>query len=575
MTRIPVNFGFYPADPTSKTKIQKDGRYAYEKEVGGKKGRYLAGISSGSKVDAHGDFLTREAIEDLHKQAQEKDIPLYANHDRVFTDDIGVLRVSEVLDNGDWYTEYQLHDGNPEAEKVWNQINGLAPYSRKREFGFSIEGFIPESAIRKTAMGREISKVEIDPGVTIVTKPAYTVSYVTAIAKSMSGMKKSLKDMLKLKEDSQETYERKWDIESSFQELCSLIVNSDKSPEEKTQSLNEAFDQYKTEIVPVLLSLPTTEQVESVAVAKSKRIALAKNAIEILGVIKTAKGEKMNEDMKSVLGEIIASLQMLLQSGENTEPAEAAMKSAIAKAQTVLKKAENDGNPKDVPDETKRQVQELTKTVTEIAKAVAVKKEEPKDESAEELQKALAAMKSSRKVRKAEQEAEKAAAEEEANKACDEMEKAESEEQIEAAKSRLKKAYVRLAKAEEGNASDNAEEIIEGVLPDGDASAEEIAKAIAAKQNGTAVAKMLAAQASEIAVLKKAMGEMVAGFSGPVRKGLSQNLGQEPMLDRLAKMLEQRTQPAQTGYLSQFENSPIQKSKNEIAAGFLQMRKSM
>lgn len=574
VTQIPVKFSFYPADPTSKQRIAKDGKYSYEKESDGKKKMFLAGISSGSQIDAHGDFLTKEAIEDLHKQAQEKDIPLYANHDRTFTDDIGVLRVSEVLENGDWYTEYELHPDDPEAIKAWKQANGIDPYSRKREFGFSIEGFIPESAIRKTALGREISKVEIDPGVSLVTKPAYTVSHVSAIHKALGAhAKKSLKDMLKLKENTHEIHETKWDIECAFQELCALILNSSQSPEEKSQSLNEAFDQYKTEIVPVLLSLPTTEQVESVAVAKSKRVALAKQAIEILGVIKTAKGVKMNEDMKSVLGEVIASLQMLLQSGENTEPAEAAMKEAIAKAQTVLKKAENDGNPKDVPAETKNQVNELMKSMTEIAKAVAARKEEPaKDETAEELKKALAAMKS--RVRKAEGDKEKTEAETEAQKAMDEMEKAQTEEEVSAAKEKLTKAAERLAKAEATGSSD-AEEIIEGVLPDGDESAESIAKSLSAKNGSVAMAKMIGVLASELAVQKKAMNEIIAGFSEPVKKGLNSQLGSEPLVERLAKMLGERDTQEPSGYLGQFGESSIQKSKYAIAADFMRARKAM
>jgi hypothetical protein len=581
VNRIPVKFNFYPADPSTKSQVKKDGDYFYHIEKdsdSGKKGRYLAGVSSGSGVDAHGDRLLPEAIEDFHKQAQEKDIPLYANHDRTFTDDIGVLSKSEVLENGDWYTEYRLHENNPEADKAWRQANGIEPYSRKREFGFSIEGFIPEDAIQQTSTGRAIRKVDIDPGVSLVTKPAYTVSHATALTKALGALvKKSLKDMMAIHEDERDNFEKKWDVQCAFDELIQLVLHSKQTDEEKKQSLIEAFEQYKDEMIPVLLSHEAIEQRESLTVQKSQGIAVAKRAIEILKSFRTTKGVKMNEDMKSVLGEVIASLQMLLQSGEQTaEQTEAAMKKgseAIEKAKTLLKKAENDGNPKDVPDETKTQVNELMKSVEALKKAVALRKAEGEGDEAkkaeDEMKAALKAL--------VKEEAPEENATEAVEKALVKMRKAETEEEKSAAEEEVKKALKRMAKAEDGNASEDAETIITDVLPNGDETAQQIAKAASGANSTIALAKMVTILAKELAVQKSALSQIVQGFQTPVQKGLNSNLGQDAMLEKLTKSLTERAAPAKTAtYFDQFEGaSAIQKSKDVVADEWRQMRQSL
>ncbi|TGL39641.1 hypothetical protein EHQ53_14055 [Leptospira langatensis] len=336
--------------PASEKKISRDGTgYAIEKaDSNGVKQRYLAGISSGMAMDAHGDRMSKGAIQDFLAQTEEKDIPLYVNHGKDFTDSIGLLSKSEMLDNGDWYTEYKLYgpdDAVPsknkeEAANVWNMANGLAPYRKSHKFGFSIEGFIPDNQIQNDGSGRVIQKVDLDPGVSLVTQPAYTTSVANAIAKALGKAKKKTKDeegperdeesetdfgmnnsiekeLSPFAEELQEAdfASQRWKLQDAMSSVIYEIMElKDKSKEEKLQLLENSMEDYKSAMLALFSKydfeepLATEEGIEAVANSVLGRAAKA------LGKL----SKTTNQEALTALTEISAELQSVIDAMNQT-----------------------------------------------------------------------------------------------------------------------------------------------------------------------------------------------------------------------------------------------------------------
>ena len=133
------------------------GNHVIEKaDSAGRKRRYLCGISSGVKVDEHGERMTEKCIKSFMSQANSGQVLLFPDiHGIKESEDIGFLSKAEILDSNDWHTEFGLWDegdgiGKNKSEKIdtlWKQVNGLPPYKKARQKGFSIEGIIPETSI--------------------------------------------------------------------------------------------------------------------------------------------------------------------------------------------------------------------------------------------------------------------------------------------------------------------------------------------------------------------------------------------------------------------------------------------
>jgi hypothetical protein len=233
-----IEFLLHPADHDSKAKKSAGAKWYIEKDEGdGTKGRYFCGVASGISVDAHGERMSAACVKDFHAQTQEKEILLYANHDRVYTQDIARLTKSEILDNGDWYTEYKLHNDSPEADIAWQQATGTGRYTKAKQFGFSIEGYIPDGAVDMSDGGHVIQKVDLDPGVALVSKPAYQTSVAGAIAKAF-GSRPVKKDAMttqiaQARTGERDFTERKWNLLTAYEQACEAILNSDKETDEK------------------------------------------------------------------------------------------------------------------------------------------------------------------------------------------------------------------------------------------------------------------------------------------------------------------------------------------------------
>lgn len=246
--------------------------YAVEKEESGRKRRYLEGVSSGLDIDGAGERMTEKAIASFHKQANSGDVLLYAGkHGVEYSDDIGKLVQSSVDERGDWHTVYRLYDEadgfGPESvtlqkcDKVWRQVNGIAPYTRARKKGFSVEGVIPDGKIvQLDEKGhRAMDDVELD-GVVLVNRPAYKNSVARAVFKALGlllpsymrdGLASTLRDKLKEKMERDDYYERYYAIQGALDEKIHQVMNT-RSPE-RDEQLRTLFAEYGDLMVDLIM----------------------------------------------------------------------------------------------------------------------------------------------------------------------------------------------------------------------------------------------------------------------------------------------------------------------------------
>lgn len=249
-----VKFRFRPMNP-------EKGEHIVEKSDGGMKHRYLRGISSGVKVDGHGEKMTEKCIKSFSEQAKSGDILLYADrHDVNYTDDIGLLCDHDILPNNDWMTEYRLYDESDDvgtntierSSKLWKQINGLPPYTRPRQKGFSVEGSLDrEKDIIKYGSGGErvMNNVVLD-GVVVVPRPAYEDSVANAVYKALEEMppwqvdKKVQKMFDPNQVVGQDFYIDRFKLEDSLYSAIEVCMNEGES-ENLDKYLDGIFENHK------------------------------------------------------------------------------------------------------------------------------------------------------------------------------------------------------------------------------------------------------------------------------------------------------------------------------------------
>jgi len=131
----------------------------------------------------------------MQLQAGSGEILLYeGQHGVEHTADLGRLVESQITPEGDWITIYRLYDSFDNvgpiklerAETLWNQVNGLPPYKKAIQKGFSIEGYIPDEGIIEMSESgqRVIDSVDLD-GVLVTPRPSYKSSVITAVYKAL------------------------------------------------------------------------------------------------------------------------------------------------------------------------------------------------------------------------------------------------------------------------------------------------------------------------------------------------------------------------------------------------------
>lgn len=262
-----ISFRFQPGD-------FEHGNHAVEKDEGGRKRRYLQGISSGIKKDLHGENMTEKCIKSFHEQAESGDVLLYeGQHGVNFVDDIGKLTHSEITPSGDWFTEYRLYDEADgmgpvtleKADKLWKQVNGLPPYTKPKQKGFSIEGEIPDNGIlTMDGTGKRVmNAVQLD-GVVVVPRPAYKDSVASSVYKALGmvppevaekvhkDLSQRLHDKLNQAEMSNSFYQKKYMIEDELDQAIHELVSNDRhgTSEEKLRIL---YQEYSDLMVTLIL----------------------------------------------------------------------------------------------------------------------------------------------------------------------------------------------------------------------------------------------------------------------------------------------------------------------------------
>lgn len=243
-----------------------------EKDIQGKKRRYIRGITSGVAVDGHGEKITNECIKSFQQQANAGDILLYAGkHGVDYTDDIGRLEHSEILPNLDWMTEYRLYDTDDgvgqntleRADKAWRQVSGLPPYKSPKQFGFSIEGFIPEDGI--IAMDQEgrrvINKINLD-GVVMVPRPAYQTSIAQSIYKALDErspwnvekeMSRDFKNKIQADELENSYFRKRFQFQDLLEnEIEKIMCNPHIG--DKKETLSKLFNEYKEAMMELIFN---------------------------------------------------------------------------------------------------------------------------------------------------------------------------------------------------------------------------------------------------------------------------------------------------------------------------------
>jgi hypothetical protein len=259
----PIIFHFAPFNFDSK-------EHCVEKAEGDKKRRYLKGVSSGIKVDGHGERMTMKAINSFQRQAKSGDILLYeGQHGVDYTDDIGRLVDSAIMPDGNWMTTYRLYDEQDgmgpvtleKADKLWRQVNGLPPYTRPKQKGFSIEGDIPEDGILSMdESGKRMIDDVVLMGTVVVPRPAYQDSVAQAVYKALGlespykirkMLSKGLAETIDQKKVENEYFNKRMEISDTLDEIVKGVM-TDNTGNEK-ERLEQLFDEYKGLIIPLIL----------------------------------------------------------------------------------------------------------------------------------------------------------------------------------------------------------------------------------------------------------------------------------------------------------------------------------
>ena len=250
-TKKRIRFDFSPTTP------ERGGLYAVEKDEGGSKRRYIQGIASGIAVDGHGERMTQQCIESFQEQANSGNILLYEGlHGVNFVDDVGKLDNSQVTPSGDWMVQFRLYDEADgigpvkleRADDTWKQAMGLPPYDVPRQFGFSIEGDIPEGGIQSVdSSGRRvINDVELD-GVVLVKRPAYRASIAHGVYKALGELapwrvRKNLESVLQSTMNARNSREEYWSKCYALQEALDTEIKRIMSGAESDSQKGELDD---------------------------------------------------------------------------------------------------------------------------------------------------------------------------------------------------------------------------------------------------------------------------------------------------------------------------------------------
>lgn len=260
-----ISFLFHPNDIDHKNHVVE------KADSEGRKRRYLKGITSGTKIDGHGERITQKCIKSFHEQASSGDILLYADkHGVAYTDDLGILTESSITPMGEWETEFRLYDQYDDvgqntlerSDTLWKQINGFPPYKKPKQKGFSIEGYIPDNGI--LAMDNDGKRVIDDvilDGVVCVPRPAYKTSVAQALYKALDEIppwkiEKANENAFKknlITDDLKNNYYRsRYLYQDRLEEQIDIIMGND-DISDKEQLLKNLFSEYSDAMIDLIM----------------------------------------------------------------------------------------------------------------------------------------------------------------------------------------------------------------------------------------------------------------------------------------------------------------------------------
>jgi hypothetical protein len=234
--------------------------------------------------------MTENCIKSFTEQANSGDVLLYPDiHGIKSSEDIGILETGGRKEDGDWYTEYRLYDkddgiGPIKEEKIndiWKQMNGLPPYRKARQKGFSIEGHIPEGAIISADIDgngnmrrRIIDNVLLD-GVVLVPRQAYKSGIANAVFKALGevppwkeaiikkDIQGELQKIMSEEDSSNEYFRKRWDIMDALDKSIEKIMLGGYRETDKKKQLEIIFEEYKTIMIPLIIQSEAVFQGES------------------------------------------------------------------------------------------------------------------------------------------------------------------------------------------------------------------------------------------------------------------------------------------------------------------------
>jgi hypothetical protein len=277
------------------------GLFAVGKAEGeGPKHRYLEGVASGTFVDGHGERMTEHCIESFMNQVHSGDILLFSGkHGVDFADDIGILVDAHITENGEWWTSYRLYDESDnmgadtleKADKVWRQAMGIAPYSKPKQRGFSIEGDIPEGGLKSVdTSGKRVMDDVLLEGVVLVDRPAYQASMAYGVYKALGiippwTVRKTLKNTLESKVNAASAKEEYWQKYYQLQDALDSEVKRIMNGQVDARSqLEDLFSEYSTLSVDLILQYPQMYELDRDVLPDSQ--AVQKTKFRTLSVLK-------------------------------------------------------------------------------------------------------------------------------------------------------------------------------------------------------------------------------------------------------------------------------------------------
>ena len=292
-----------------------DRKHAVEKSIDGQKHRYLCGVASGSKMDAVGDLMTPECVQYFHEQATIKNVLLFTDvHGIAETQDIGILTKSEILGSGDWYVEFRLYDesdgiGQAKLDTIdtlWKQVNGLPPYPKPMQKGFSIEGFAREDEgdvkVNPLTGKKVFHRVNLK-GAVVVPDPAYA-SVATAIYKSLEmnppWVINAFKSMISTDELSNTYYKQHYKYQDALEDEIERIMTRGEV-NNKLEALRTLFSEYSQTMIDLVLQ-------SSAMFEKTGRTSQAED-IRYLYNTPVTKNVAVLKSMLSIADRLIMSLQ--------------------------------------------------------------------------------------------------------------------------------------------------------------------------------------------------------------------------------------------------------------------------